>query len=138
MPAKITPSAPDHWYRQLPSPVARALGAWFDRAGTRVAEGVRTHTSPRRLRGSPIPLWRGSISLLALTLLLAPGARIGRAQALAHPLGHMMAMPGMGAAAAPELCRLLAADPVVVPASGDGADDPTAAPYLHVRQRTTP
>jgi hypothetical protein len=132
MPAKITPSARHHWYRQLPSPVARALGAWFDRAGTRVADGVRTHISPRRWRGSPIPPWRGSVSFLALALVLAAGARIGRAQALAHPLGHLMAMPGMGAAAAPELCRLLAADPVVVPASGDGTEDPTAAPYLQL------
>src|SRR5260370_18800738 len=139
MPAKITPGARPYWYRRLPSPVARALGAWFDRAGTRVADGVRTHTSLRPLRGAPLALWRGSSGFLTLALALTAGARIARAQALAHPLGPMMAMPGMRAvagaagAAAPELCRLLAADPVVVPASDDSAaDDPTAAPYLHL------
>src|SRR5260370_42062829 len=148
MPAKITPGARPYWYRRLPSPVARALGAWFDRAGTRVADGVRTHTSLRPLRGAPLALWRGSSGFLTLALALTAGARIARAQALAHPLGPMMAMPGMRAvagaagAAAPELCRLLAADPVGVPARDDSpAGDPTPPPGLHpsgARRRPRP
>src|SRR5260370_14979637 len=120
MPAKITPGARPYWYRRLPSPVARALGAWFDRAGTRVADGVRTHTSLRPLRGAPLALWRGSSGFLTLALALTAGARIARAQALAHPLRPIMAMPrlravagaaGAAGAGGPGLCRLRAACP---------------------------
>jgi len=133
MPARLTPGTPEYWYRPSPSPAARAADASIDGTLPQVADGVPSRTRSWRSRGWPRTLWRGARSVLALAVALVATARPGRTQALAHALGPMVAMPAMGAAAGPGLCRLLSADPVIVPATGDAAtEDPATAPYLHL------